>query len=112
MDILIKILVNGLAVFATAYILPGVHVENFVTAIIVGVVLGIINAFVKPILVILTLPITIVTLGLFYLVLNALLILLVSQIVPGFTIDSFWWALLFGFVMSVVSWLLNSLIGK
>ena len=112
MDILIKILVNGLAVFATAYILPGVHVENFVTAIIVGVVLGIINAFVKPILVVLTLPITIVTLGLFYLVLNALLILLVSQIVSGFTIDNFWWALLFGFVMSVVSWFLNMLIGK
>lgn len=112
MNLLIKILVNGLAVFATAYILPGVHVENFVTAIIVGIVLGIINAFVKPLLVILTLPITIVTLGLFYFVLNALLILVVSQIVPGFTVASFWWALLFSLVISIVSWFLNSLVGK
>jgi len=112
MNILIQILVNGLAVFITAYLLPGVHVNNFITAIIVGIVLGVVNAFVKPVLVLLTLPITIVTLGLFYLVLNALLILLVAQIVPGFIIASFWWALLFGLVMSVVSWFLNNLSGK
>src|SRR3990167_6522904 len=112
MNILIQILVNGLAVFITAYLLPGVHVNNFITAIIVGIVLGIVNAFVKPVLVLLTLPITIVTLGLFYLVLNALLILLVAQIVPGFSVANFWWAILFGVVMSVVSWFLNNLSGK
>ncbi len=112
MQILIKVLVNGLAVFATAYILPGVHVQSFVTAIIVGIVLGILNTFLKPILVILTLPITVVTLGLFYFVLNALLILLVSEVVPGFTVVSFWWALLFSLVISIVSWFLSSLIGK
>ncbi|MEN9407310.1 MAG: hypothetical protein RLZZ455_526 [Candidatus Parcubacteria bacterium] len=112
MQILIKVLVNGLAVFATAYILPGVHVQSFLTAIIVGIVLGILNTFLKPILVILTLPITVVTLGLFYFVLNALLILLVSEVVPGFTVVSFWWALLFSLVISIVSWFLSSLIGK
>lgn len=112
MQILIKVLVNGLAVFATAYILPGVHVQNFLTAIIVGIVLGILNTLLKPILVILTLPITVVTLGLFYFVLNALLILLVSEVVPGFTVVSFWWALLFSLVISIVSWFLSSLIGK
>lgn len=112
MQILIKVLVNGLAVFATAYILPGVHVQSFLTAIIVGIVLGILNTLLKPILVILTLPITVVTLGLFYFVLNALLILLVSVVVPGFTVVNFWWALLFSFVISIVSWFLSSLIGK
>ena len=112
MNILVQILINGFAVFVTAYLLPGVHVNNFITAIVVGIVLGIVNAFVKPVLVILTLPITIVTLGLFYLVLNALLILLVAQIVPGFSVANFWWAILFGFVMSVVSWFLNNLSGK
>ena len=112
MQILIKVLVNGLAVFATAYILPGVHVQSFLTAIIVGIVLGILNTLLKPILVILTLPITVVTLGLFYFVLNALLILLVSEVVPGFTVVNFWWALLFSLVISIVSWFLSSLIGK
>ncbi|MBI2443069.1 MAG: phage holin family protein [Candidatus Levybacteria bacterium] len=104
MNLLIQIFINGLAVFLTAYILPGVHVNNFITAIVVGVVLGIINAFVKPLLVLLTLPITIVTLGLFYFVLNALLILLVARIVLGFTVANFWWALLFSLVISLVSW--------
>lgn len=112
MNILVQILINGLAVFITAYLLPGVHVSNFITAIIVGIVLGIVNTFVKPILVILTLPITIVTLGLFYLVLNALLILLVAKVVPGFSVANFWWAILFGLVMSLVSWFLNNLSGK
>lgn len=112
MNLIVKILVNGIAVFVTAYVLPGIHVESFITAVVVGIVLGIINAFIKPILVILTLPITIVTLGLFYFVLNALLILLVGQIVPGFSVASFWWALLFSLVISIVSWFLNSLVGE
>ena len=107
-----QILLNGLAVFATAYILPGVHVSNFITAIIVGIVLGIINAFVKPILVVLTLPITIVTLGLFYFVINALLILFGAGLVPGFTVDSFWSALLFSLVISIVSWFFNQLASR
>ncbi len=89
MGIVINVLVSGLAVFATAYILPGVHVESFVTALIVAVVLGIVNAVLKPILVTLTLPITLFTLGLFTFVINALLVLLTARIVPGFTVDNF-----------------------
>lgn len=109
MNLLIRILLSGLTVFIASYILPGVHVDTFVTAIIVGVVLGIVNTFLKPVLVILTLPITVVTLGLFYFVINALLILLVAQIVPGFTVDGFLWALAFSFVISLVSWFFNRL---
>jgi len=93
----------------TAYILPGVHVENYLVALIVAVVLGIVNTLVRPILVFFTLPVTILTLGLFIFVINALLIMLVSNLVPGFTVKSFWWALAFSLVMSVVSGFLNSL---
>jgi putative membrane protein len=112
MNLLVRVLLSGLAVFVTSYLLPGVIVSNFLTAVVVGIVLGIINAFVKPVLVILTLPITLVTLGLFYFILNALLILFVAQIVPGFVVESFWWALAFGLVMSIVSWFFNSLTGN
>lgn len=107
MGLLIQILVSALAVFASAYILPGVHVDTFLTAIIVAIILGVVNMILKPILVVLTLPITIITLGLFYFVINALMILLVANLVPGFTVDGFWWALLYSLVLSVVSSILN-----
>lgn len=109
MNLLATLLVNGLAVFITAYILPGVNVENYLVALIVAVVLGIVNTILKPILVFLTLPVTILTLGLFIFVINALLILLVSNLMPGFTVDSFWWALAFSLVLSLVGSFLNSL---
>lgn len=107
MAILINIIISALAVFASAYILPGVHVDTFLTAIIVAIILGVVNMILKPILVILTLPITIVTLGLFYFVINALMILLVANLVPGFTVDGFWWALIYSLVLSIVSSVLN-----
>lgn len=107
MKFLIHLLVYALAIFATAYIMPGVAVRSFWTAIVVAIVLGFINTVIKPILIILTLPITIFTLGLFTLVLNALLILLASAIVPGFIVVNFWWALLYSLVLSVVNWFLN-----
>ncbi len=107
--VLIHWVVSALAILVAAYILPGVHVESFVTALVLAIVLGIINAILKPILVILTLPITIMTLGLFTLIINALLVLLTTKIVPGFTVDSFWWALGFSIVLSLVSSFLNSL---
>ncbi len=109
MKILINLLVSGLAVFVAAYVLPGVKVDSFLTAVVVAIGLGIVNAILKPILVILTLPISLVTLGLFTLVINAALVLLVAAIVPGFTVSSFWWALAFSLVVSVVSWFLQSL---
>jgi len=108
MKTLINWVVSALAILITAYLLPGVTLDGFVAALIVAVVLGAINAFVRPILVVLTLPITIMTLGLFVLVINALLVLLASSIVPGFAVASFWWALAFGIVLAIVSAVLES----
>ena len=108
MKTLINWVVSALAILITAYLLPGVTLDGFVAALIVAVVLGAINAFVRPILVVLTLPITIMTLGLFVLVINALLVLLASSIVPGFAVAGFWWALAFGIVLAIVSAVLES----
>ena len=107
MKTLIHFIVSALAILVTAYILPGVHVDGIVAALVLAVVLGVINTILPPILVFLTLPLTIVTLGLFILVINGLLVMLASYIVPGFTVASFWWALLFGIVLAIVSWVLE-----
>lgn len=107
---LLNLLVSGLAVFVSAYFLPGVKVDSFVTALIVAVVLGLVNAFIKPALVFLTLPVTMLTLGLFIFVINALLVLLVAAVVPGFQVNGFWYALLFSVVLSFVSWVLHSFV--
>lgn len=109
MGILINILINGLAVYISASLLPGVAVDSFLTAIVVSVALGAVNTFIKPILFILTLPATILTLGLFSLVLNALMVYLVATFVPGFHIDGFWSSVFFSLLLSFVGWLLNSL---
>lgn len=106
---IINILISGLAVFITAYILPGVKVNSFFTALIIAVVLGVVNTFVKPILLIFTLPLNILTLGLFTFILNGLLILLTTRIVPGFTVSNIWWAILFSLVMWVVNSVLHGL---
>lgn len=112
MHILINWFLSGLAVFIASYILPGVHVADFTTALIVALVLGIMNAFVKPILTLLTLPITIMTLGLFSLVLGLLLLLITDALIPGFTIDNFLWAIIFSFTLSVINSVLFSLAKK
>lgn len=104
-----RLLISGLSVIITSYILPGIHIESFFTAIVVGVVLGIINAIIKPILIILTLPINLMTLGLFTFLLNGLLVLATSSLVPGFRVDNFGWAILFSIVISCVSWFLDTL---
>jgi putative membrane protein len=103
----IRFLLNGLAILLTAYLLPGVHVEHYGYALVVAIVLAIVNAVVRPILIILTIPITFITLGLFLLVINALMIMLADWIIGGFEVDGFWWALAF----SVILWLFNSLLG-
>ena len=103
MRFLVKILVTGLAVLITSYLLKGVHVPDMITAVIVAAVLAVLNAFVKPVLIILTIPLTIFTLGFFLLVINAFIIMLAGKIVPGFTVDSFWWALLFSIVLSIIN---------
>lgn len=103
MKLIIKILVTALAVIITCYLLPGAHVQDALTAVIVAAVLSLLNVLIKPLLILLTLPITIVTFGLFLLVINALIILLAARIVPGFSVDGFWWALLFSIIVSIIT---------
>lgn len=112
MNFLIKILVTSLAVLFSAYLLPGVSVDNYTTAILVAIVIALLNTFLKPILILLTIPVTMLTLGLFLLVINAFIILFASELVNGFRVDGFWWALLFSIILSVVTSLLNSIAGK
>lgn len=112
MNLIIRLLLNGLAVVLTAYLLPGVSVKDYWTALIVALILAIVNVIVKPILVILTIPITILTLGLFLLVINAALILFVGNLVSGFVVDGFWWALLFSLILSLFNSLFGDLAGK
>jgi putative membrane protein len=103
MNIVLRILISAIVAFALSYILSGVHIQSFITALILAIVLGLLNLFVKPILVILTLPITIFTFGLFLFVINALIILLAAKFVSGFQVDGFWWALLFSLLLSVLT---------
>lgn len=110
MGTIITFLLNALAVAITAYVLPGVKISSFWNAIIVAIVLAVVNAFIKPVLLFLTLPLNILTLGLFTFVLNALLILLVASIIPGFQVNGFWWAVLFSLILSIVHMLLFSLV--
>lgn len=112
MNLLVKIIISSLAVFLTAYLLPDVAVDSYITAIWVAVVLALLNGFLKPMLIILTIPVTLVTLGLFLLVINAAIILLASHFVDGFYVSGFWWALLFSLVLSIITSLMESLGGK
>lgn len=105
---LIHWLVIAVALWVTAYIIPGVEVSSWTALAIAAVALGFVNAIVRPIFVILTLPITILTLGLFYLVINGFTFLLVSKVVPGFSVSSFGWAILGALVVSLVSWFIGS----
>lgn len=107
MRLILYLLISSFSIFIGSYIIPGVKVESLVTILVVAIVLGILNTFLKPILVLLTLPITIITLGIFYLILNALIILLVSAIVPGFYVSGLWSAILFSVVISIVSFFLS-----
>jgi len=109
MKLIINWVVATIVILISAYLLPGVVVEGLISALVLAVVLGAINMFIKPILIVLTLPISILTLGLFSLVINALLIMLASAIVPGFSVAGFWWALAFSLVLSVVSAVLNKI---
>ncbi|MFZ9031021.1 MAG: phage holin family protein [Robiginitalea sp.] len=102
MKFILRLLLSALAVVLLSNILPGVHVATFGIAVIVALVLSLLNFLVKPLLIILTLPVTIITFGLFLLVVNALIILMASGLVSGFTVDGFWWALLFSLLLSLV----------
>lgn len=108
--IIISWIILTLAILAVAYLLPGVRVDSFGTALFAAAVLGILNAFAKPILVVLTLPLTVITLGLFLIVINALLFWLAAAIVPKFDVRSFWSALGGAVIVSVISWVLNGVL--
>ena len=110
MNGIVKFLLSGVAVLLTAYLLPGVHVEHYGYALLVAALLSVANVLVKPILVVLTIPITILTLGLFLLVINAAIILLVDYFVPGFNVDGFWWALAFSLILSIFNSLFSDLL--
>jgi putative membrane protein len=110
MNFLLQWLVCGAAIIITAYLLPGVRVAGFFTALVTALVIGLINAFIRPVLIVLTLPLNILTLGLFTLVINALLIMLAAAMVPGFSVQGFWWALLFGLVLAIISGILGTIV--
>jgi putative membrane protein len=112
MGFIIKILITAAAVFVASYFLDGVHIDSLQTTIIVALVLALLNTFVKPVLVFLTLPITVLTLGLFLLIINILIIKFAASLVSGFQVDSWWAALLFSLIVSVVASILDALFGK
>jgi putative membrane protein len=102
MNLIMRIIVTSIVAFGLSYLLDGIKFDSFWTAIIVAIVLAVLNAIIKPIFILLTLPITLVTFGLFLFVINALIILLAERLVPGFSVDGFWWALLFSLLLSLL----------
>ena len=105
-----KLLITSAAIMLAGYLLPGIHISSFWTALLVALVLILLNVFLKPVMVILTIPFTILTFGLFLLVINAIIIMIASSWVNGFRVDGFWWAMLFSIILSVVSSFLESLV--
>lgn len=105
-----KLLLTSVAILIAGYFLPGIHVDSFWTALLVALVLSFLNVFLKPLMVLLTIPFTVVTFGLFLLVINALIIMIASSWVSGFKVDGFWWAMLFSIILSFISSLLEKLV--
>jgi putative membrane protein len=112
MKLLLRILITAALVMVISYFMKGVIVDQFTTAIIVAIVLGLLNLFVKPVLVLFTLPVTFFTLGLFLLVINAIIILLCDHFVDGFDVSSFWTALFFSIILSLSQSLIYQLTGE
>ncbi|MFT4523916.1 MAG: putative membrane protein [Bacteroidia bacterium] len=108
MNWIVKIIVSSLAVMLVSYLLPGVTVEDYAAALWVAFALSILNSVLKPILILLTIPATILSLGLFLFVINAGIILIADYLLSGFGVDGFWWALLFSLLLSVVTSILES----
>jgi putative membrane protein len=107
MKFIAQLVISTLAVIITSFILPGVHIDSALTGILVAAVLAVLNTVLKPVLIILTIPITLFTLGLFLLIINAGIILLASEIVPGFYVSGFWTALFFSIILSFVTSVFN-----
>ncbi len=109
MDLLIRLIISTIAVLVTDLLLPGVHAEDFLSGLLVAVVLGLLNTFLRPVLVLLTLPVSVITLGLFLFVINACMVMLAARIVDGFQVDGWWWALGFSIILSIVQGFLQGL---
>lgn len=106
--IIIRWIISAFTIIIVSYIVPGIHVASFWSALLVALVLGLLNAVVRPIIILLTLPVTIITLGLFVFVINALLLLLVNAVIKGFTVDGFLPALLGAVVIWFIGWVVNT----
>jgi putative membrane protein len=109
MSLLLRWLISAISLMLVTYLVPGIKVQGFYSALIAALILGLINSLIKPILILLTLPVNILTLGLFILVINALLFWLAATMVKGFGVAGFWPAFWGALAMSVVSWILNSI---
>ncbi|MFN4329381.1 MAG: phage holin family protein [Limnobacter sp.] len=112
MNLLIIWVLNALALMAVAYLLPGVTVDGFLSALWAALVLGLVNSVVRPVLTILTLPLTLLTLGLFYFVLNGLMFYWVGSVLDGFRVDGFWWSVLAALLYSLFATALSSVFFK
>ena len=112
MRFIISLLVNGLLVYLAAEILPGIAVAGYMEAILVALLLGFVNFFIKPVLTILTLPITLITLGLFLLVINGAMVLLVDWLLPGFSVDGLFWAIIFAIILAIFNLIAGGLMGE
>jgi putative membrane protein len=112
MTLLLVWLINAVALMAVAYLLPGISVSDFVTALVAALVLGLVNTVIRPILILLTLPATLLTLGLFIFVINGLLFWFVGSYISGFVVAGFWWGVTGAIVYSVISWALSALLLK
>jgi len=112
LKLLIVWLINAVALVAVAYLLPGIAVANFVTALVAALVLGLVNAVIRPILIVLTLPVTLLTLGLFIFVINGLMFWLVGSFISGFVVSGLWWGIAGAVVYSILSWALSALLLK
>jgi putative membrane protein len=108
--LLIGWILNAIALLAVAYLMPSIHIESFVSALIAALVLGLVNTLVRPLLIILTLPVTLLTLGLFLFVINGLLFWAVGSFLDGFSVGGFWSGFLGAILYSVISWVLSSLL--
>ncbi|MBA3478707.1 MAG: phage holin family protein [Lautropia sp.] len=110
MKLLLGWAINAVALILLPYIVPAVQIRGFGTALVVALVIGLLNTFIRPVLFILTLPITVLTLGLFTLVLNGMMFWMASRFIDGFAIAGFWWAVLAALIYSIISWAISSLL--
>lgn len=109
MQLLVSLILNGLLVYFAAYLLDGVYVDGFLLAILVGLVLAVINATIRPIITILTLPITILTLGLFLIIINAAMVMLTDWLIPGFEVAGWWSAVFFAILLAILNLIVDML---